>query len=303
MRNVGFVASSVGHVLVLGWGLVSLPAPESHDVTQLEILPVDLVTIADVTDVRKGDAKAKVMDKVQEEIKKAPEPKKEEPKPAPKIEPEPQESKPKPKAEPVPKEEPKPEPTPEPAPKEPEPEKEEPKVEEPKPIVPKAISALPKIKPKPPKKKPPKKKPAKKKREFDADALKALANKADEAAPKTTGEREQKASFGSKRGKNAAAMTQSELDALRAQVARCWSPPIGATDASQLRVRLEFGLDREGYVTTGPEIMEFPASQFGVAAAESASRAVRRCQPYSLPADKYDSWRRVRINFDPSDMF
>ena len=98
-------------------------------------------------------------------------------------------------------------------------------------------------------------------------------------------------------------MTQSELDALRAQVAQCWSPPVGAADASQLRVRLEFGLDRQGNLISGPEVLEFPANQFGIAAAESASRAVRRCAPYSLPAEKYDTWRQVRIVFDPQDMF
>lgn len=296
MRNVGFIASSVSHVLVLAWGLVSLPAPKTHDVTPLEILPVDLVTLADVTDVKKGDSKGKVQDKIQEEVKKAPEPVKEEPKkPAPKVEPKP---------EPVKKAEPKPEPTPV---KKAEP-KVEPKVIEEKPEAPKAIAALPKIKPKPPKKKSPPKKvaqkqPAKKKRDFDANALKALVNKADEAAPQKTSSEAKKASFGSRTGKQAAAMTQSEIDSLRAQVSECWSPPAGAIDAGELRIRLQFRMDRSGNVVGQPEILAGPPGSFGYAASRAAVRAVMRCAPYQLPADKYDLWKDTILNFDPSDMF
>ncbi len=311
MRNVGFIASSIGHIVLLGWGLFSLPSAEPHDVTELEILPVELVSVSDVTDVRKGEAKAKPADKVQEKKKKAPEPKKPEPepepKPTPKADPKPKEPAPAkmpepapPVPEPAPKPEPPKEPEVQPEPK-PEPPKEpEVKVEEAKPDVPKPIAALPKVRPRPPKKTPPKKK----KRSFDTDALKALANKAEQSAPAQAASRDQDASFGSRTGKQAAAMTQSELDALRAQISPCWSPPVGAADASQLRVKIEFGLDRQGNVISGPEPFEFPANQFGLAAVESAMRAVRRCGPYSnLPQEKYDAWKRVRITFDPREMF
>ncbi|WP_316860636.1 cell envelope biogenesis protein TolA [uncultured Cohaesibacter sp.] len=306
MKNVGFIVSSIGHIVLLGWGLVSLPAPKVDNVSELEILPIELVQISDVTDVIKGKASGEVSKVIKEETKKAPEPKEPEPepKPAPKAEPEPKAKAPEPKAEPAPPEpepqpvpEPKAEPAPAPAP-EPEPAPEPKKVDEPKPQVPNPIAALPKIKPRISKPEPPKKN-----RSFDVDALKALANKADQAAPVQSGTDDQQASFGSRTGNQAAAMTQSELDALRAQIAQCWSPPVGAVDASQLRVRIEFGLDRQGNLNAGPEPVEFPANQFGVAAVESAMRAVRRCAPYTLPADKYDAWRRVRITFDPSDMF
>jgi hypothetical protein len=32
-------------------------------------------------------------------------------------------------------------------------------------------------------------------------------------------------------------------------------------------------------------------------------RAVRRCAPYNLPAEKYDSWREINVTFDPREMF
>ena len=309
-KNVGLIASSIGHVALLAWAVISLPAPQSHDNSDLEILPIDLVSISDVTDIRKGKADAEPSKELKEEIVKAPEPKEPPPKPAPKIKPKPVETKQEKAPEPTPAP-PEPEPVkqpiaePEPVPQpEPEPKVEE-KVEEAKPVVPNPVAALPQRKPKPPKRTKPKvEKPKQpKKKAFDADAIKALANKAEQAAPASTGTDDQKASFGSRNGNQAAAMTLSELDALRSQIAQCWSPPVGAADASQLRVRIEFGLDRQGNVNAGPEPVEFPATQFGLAAVESAMRAVRRCAPYDLPAEKYSAWRRVRITFDPQEMF
>ena len=35
---------------------------------------------------------------------------------------------------------------------------------------------------------------------------------------------------------------------------------------------------------------------------ETARRAVLRCQPYSLPAEKYDQWRTIEMTFNPDDM-
>jgi hypothetical protein len=30
---------------------------------------------------------------------------------------------------------------------------------------------------------------------------------------------------------------------------------------------------------------------------------VLSCAPYNLPADKYDTWQDVKVNFDPQDLF
>ncbi len=53
-----------------------------------------------------------------------------------------------------------------------------------------------------------------------------------------------------------------------------------------------------------PEILSGGGSSMAErVASEAAVRAVRRCAPYNLPAEKYDTWAQVTVNFDPSQMF
>ena len=40
-----------------------------------------------------------------------------------------------------------------------------------------------------------------------------------------------------------------------------------------------------------------------MAVADSAVRAAKACEPYSLPPAKYESWKDIVLNFDPRDMF
>ena len=51
-----------------------------------------------------------------------------------------------------------------------------------------------------------------------------------------------------------------------------------------------------------PEVLEVGASEFARLSAESAVRAVRRCAPYNLPPEKYDSWREILMTFDPREI-
>ncbi len=56
--RAGFIASAVGHLTVLVWGLVALPDAEHFEVANIEALPVDLVPIEDITRLRKGERDA-----------------------------------------------------------------------------------------------------------------------------------------------------------------------------------------------------------------------------------------------------
>lgn len=139
--------------------------------------------------------------------------------------------------------------------------------------------------------------------DFDMDKIAALLNK---EKPSGGGARRstRAASLGSDRPNNGAKLSQSEMDALRGQVEKCWNIPAGAQDGGSLKVSVQFKLDRNGALEGQPRIVDGGGSS-GVqrAAAEAARRAVSRCSPYTLPADKYEAWADVIVHFDPSDMF
>jgi colicin import membrane protein len=140
-------------------------------------------------------------------------------------------------------------------------------------------------------------------KQFDANEIAALLDK---QKPSGGGAKRssQQASLGGERTTGGSKLSQSEMDALRGQVQRCWNIPAGAMDGGNLRVSVKFKLDRAGALEGSPEIVSGGGSS-GVerAAAEAARRAVSRCAPYNLPADKYDAWADVIVNFDPSEMY
>lgn len=146
-------------------------------------------------------------------------------------------------------------------------------------------------------------KPKSEEKEFDADEVAALLNK-EKASGGGAKRSTETASLGGDKSTGGTKLSQSEMDALRGQVQRCWNIPAGAADAGNLRVSVKFKLDRSGALEGAPEIINGGGSA-GVerAAAEAARRAVSRCAPYNLPAEKYEAWADVIVNFDPSEMF
>ncbi len=102
-------------------------------------------------------------------------------------------------------------------------------------------------------------------------------------------------------------MTASLVDALRSQIARCWSPPTGAPNAQDLVVEFAMALNPDGTVGRLQMTMGTAAAAAGNAytraAAEAASRAIYQCQPYRLPPDRYSDWRDINpFHFDPRQM-
>ena len=95
--------------------------------------------------------------------------------------------------------------------------------------------------------------------------------------------------------------------AIRAQVAPCWNPPIGGEDVRNMTVLLRIQLNKGGAVIGVPEVLDqtgvTPGNQaYARAFAESARRAVIRCAPLELPAEYFDAWKLFELNFDPSKM-
>ena len=98
-------------------------------------------------------------------------------------------------------------------------------------------------------------------------------------------------------------MSLSEIDAFRAQIRACWSVPAGAKNAENLLVRVRVQLDPSGRPIAKKIINRAQLTDsFFLSAAESVLRAIERCQPYKMPPEKYESWREMELNFDPSKM-
>ena len=102
-------------------------------------------------------------------------------------------------------------------------------------------------------------------------------------------------------------MSMSEMDALRGQLEACWNIPIGAKEAEDLNIEIlmTIGPDRilrEAHVV---DSARYNNDSFFRAAADSALRAVRSplCSPFELPPDKYNQWKEITVNFNPSEMF
>ncbi|GAA4527751.1 hypothetical protein GCM10023174_15570 [Chelativorans composti] len=112
------------------------------------------------------------------------------------------------------------------------------------------------------------------------------------------------AALGNTRANPGQKLSQSELDGLRAQIQKCWIIPAGAQDAQNLKFSLQFKLAPDGTVEGNPQVISGGGSSpVERAAIDSARRAILRCGPYNLPAEKYDAWADVIVHFDPSDMF
>lgn len=111
-------------------------------------------------------------------------------------------------------------------------------------------------------------------------------------------------------GQNApigAKLTMSEMDALRAQLERCWNVPFGAKDAEDMRVDIFMVINQDRSLREARivDTARYSTDAFFRAAADSALRAVRSpmCSPFDLPADKYDTWNTMTVSFNPKDMF
>ncbi|MBC8716687.1 MULTISPECIES: hypothetical protein [Brucella/Ochrobactrum group] len=136
-----------------------------------------------------------------------------------------------------------------------------------------------------------------------ADEVAALLNKQKASGGGAKRSTDQ-ASLGGKKNTGGSKLSQNEMDALRGAISKCWNVPAGVADAPGLVVTVKMHLNQDGSIQGSPEVTSGGgADGVGRAAAESARRAVARCAPYNLPADKYDSWSEVIVNFDPSEMF
>jgi len=273
--RAGLPISLIGHALAIAGGIIALPyVVETGDSEPVPVVPIDIVTIADETNIR-----AAVED---EEPEPEPEPALEEAEPEPEEppaeqaeplppEPEPQAEETEPEAVDIPDEEPEAEPEPEPEPEPAPPQREE---------------------------------------RFSLDRIASLVDKAKEderprderddagdAPPERAEQARRAAGLGSD-------LTVSEYDALRLRMQECWRAPLDAPDPESLKVSVRVQLNRDGTLAAPPQLLDrtrinLSGDRYLRLAGERAVRAVQQCAPYSfLPPEKYSAWREITMNFE-----
>jgi outer membrane biosynthesis protein TonB len=172
-----------------------------------------------------------------------------------------------------------------------------PKEEEAAPPPEETVSSEPVPKPPPvvPKTKP---QPEQKKEKFDINNIMALL---DRRAPAASAAPSAKVGDRTVRGFGAQnAMTMDLQDALRNQIAQCWSPPVGGPRAADMIVDFDVSLNPDGSVARATSDALTSSNSYTRAAASAAQRAIYTCAPYKLPQDRYSQWREIKpFHFDP----
>lgn len=139
--------------------------------------------------------------------------------------------------------------------------------------------------------------------EFNADDVAALLNKQEPSgggAKRST----ETASLGGKKTTGGEKLSQTEMDALRGAIQKNWQIIPGMADAGDVRIRVSMKLDRDGSIIGRPEVEATGGSDGTRRALQGgAYRAIMRSAPFTnLPAEKYDTWSEVIVNFDPSEL-
>ena len=101
-------------------------------------------------------------------------------------------------------------------------------------------------------------------------------------------------------------MTVSELNALQTAMYKCWRMPADAADLEKLVVRLQVDMLPGGFVKDVQVIdraaqrRKAPGNAFWDVAEMRAVQAVTKCAPYDfLPEEKFDQWESLILNFRP----
>lgn len=282
MKTASAISTGL-HVLVLGWTLVSFSG-EKFEVTPAESLPVDLVSEKEFSQLTKGVKEApKPIDKSKPLVeKKAEEP----PKPVEDIKPKITEKK-----EVAANKETAP--PPEPAPK-PDPIADKLKTQNDKPQEAKAQPLPPRRPPVPHKKEP----------KFEPDKIAALLDKREPQRNAATGSDINTTPSLGVANSNAAQLSQSEIDALRARLMALWNPPVGMREGDQNQVTIRIRFKRDGTLAAGPQVLTSGNGVQYNAMRDSAVRAVFVGQPYTmLKPEHYETWKEIDFTFDTRQMF
>jgi hypothetical protein len=88
----------------------------------------------------------------------------------------------------------------------------------------------------------------------------------------------------------------------KTQVKRCLQLPSGITPDQRIKMVIRVALTRNGTLAREPEVLDAANPTVGFPLLQSVRQALTRCAPYRLPADKYDDWKVLDIDFSPDQM-
>ena len=262
--TTGLIGSVLLHALIViavlftfAHKLDIVPSQESP------VVPVDLVTIADKTNIRAAVKQPPKAKPVEEKPVEVPQPEKAEPTP-----------------QPVERTEVPPPPPP------------KPDLMKPEPVPATPVPAFDVQKPQPDAKP--------KKEKFDIDSVSALLNKVSPAQKSAAKARLADRNIKGAGAQNA--MTADLQDAMLSMIKECWSPPVGAPHAEDLVVDFEMVLNPDGSIQQVASDALTSSNSYTKAAASAARRAIYECAPYKLPADRFKDWHDITLTFDPRQM-
>ena len=102
-------------------------------------------------------------------------------------------------------------------------------------------------------------------------------------------------------------LTITEEQALQAQIFTCWSIPLGLPfNPDDMLVRIKLSLKPDGSVEDMEMLdhikMNTPGKERFRTLADSVRRAVQICNPLKVPASGYERWKKIIFNFNASEM-
>ena len=144
-----------------------------------------------------------------------------------------------------------------------------------------------------------------KKELFDSNNIAALIDKSKVESAETN-KKLDKITQDQDKSIDSGGLSVSEEDALKAQIFGCWSIPLGLPYNENLLVRIRLQLKPDGSIIKTEIIdharMNKPGQGFYKVLAESALRAVKLCQPLRVPSKGYEKWKELQLNFDAREM-
>ena len=146
-----------------------------------------------------------------------------------------------------------------------------------------------------------------KKELFDPNELKAKIDKAKIVSSQEKVKQNNKITQDQDRSVLTGKLTITEEQALQAQIFTCWSIPLGLPYAPEdMLVRIKLSLKPDGSIDDMEMLdhvkMNTPGKERFRTLADSVRRAVQICNPLRVPASGYERWKNIIFNFDASEM-